>query len=436
MSAAPATDPEADRRAGVLEELTWRGQLAQSTDPDALASALRAGRVTLYAGFDPTADSLHVGNLVPVMLLHRFQRAGHRPLVLVGGATGLIGDPSGRSAERELAPPEVIAERVERQAKQLQRFLDFGPGGAELVNNLDWTRGLGVLDFLRDVGKHFSVGAMLGKESVSTRLGAGGISFTEFSYMLLQAMDFLELSRRYDCTLQVGGSDQWGNITAGLDLMRKVDGRTGHALTAPLLTDSEGRKIGKSTGGGNVWLDPERTSPYAFYQYFINIADADVGKLLRTFTDLEREDIEGLEAEVAQRPAARAAQRRLAEEMTTLVHGPQECAKVIAASGALFGRGALEELDERTLSTALQEAPHVRLPASGTLPTVAELLAETGLSPSRSAARRTIKEGGAYVNNARVTDEDATPASEDFLHARYLVLRRGRRDVAVVERSA
>jgi tyrosyl-tRNA synthetase len=420
----------------VLEELTWRGQLAQSTDPDALASALRAGRITLYAGFDPTADSLHVGNLVPVMLLHRFQRAGHRPLALVGGATGLIGDPSGRSSERELAAPELIAERVERQAKQLQRFLDFGPGGAELVNNLDWTRGLSVLDFLRDVGKHFSVGAMLGKESVSARIGAGGISFTEFSYMLLQAMDFLELSRRYDCTLQVGGSDQWGNITAGLDLMRKVDGSTGHALTAPLLTDSEGRKIGKSTGGDNVWLDPDRTSPYAFYQYFINVADSDVGKLLRTFTDLEREEIEALDAEVAERPAARTAQRRLAEEMTTLVHGPDECAKVIAASAALFGRGALEDLDERTLSAALQEAPHVRVPVGGELPTVAELLADTGLSPSRSAARRTIKEGGAYLNNRRVTDEDATPAGEHFLHGRYLVLRRGRRDVAVVERSS
>jgi tyrosyl-tRNA synthetase len=426
----------AKRRAGVLDELTWRGQLAQSTDPDALTSALRAGRITLYAGFDPTADSLHVGNLVPVMLLHRFQRAGHRPLALVGGATGLIGDPSGRSSERELAAPELIAERVERQAKQLQRFLDFGPGGAELVNNLDWTRGLSVLDFLRDVGKHFSVGAMLGKESVSARIGAGGISFTEFSYMLLQAMDFLELSRRYDCTLQVGGSDQWGNITAGLDLMRKVDGSTGHALTAPLLTDSEGRKIGKSTGGGNVWLDPDRTSPYAFYQYFINVADTDVGKLLRTFTDLERAEIEGLDTEVAERPAARTAQRRLAEEMTTLVHGADECAKVIAASAALFGRGALEDLDERTLSAALQEAPHVRVADDGALPTVAELLADTGLSPSRSAARRTIKEGGAYVNNGRVTDEDAAPTGQDFLHGRYLVLRRGRRDVAVVERRA
>jgi len=414
----------------ILDELQWRGLIAQSTDEAALRSDL-AGGLTLYCGFDPTADSLHAGSLVPLLTLRRFQLAGHRPIALAGGATGLIGDPSGRSAERQLATVEEIEARVERLRAQMARFIDLDGGGALLEDNISWTAPLSAIDFLRDVGKHFSVNVMLSKESVSARLEAGGISFTEFSYMLLQSLDYLELSRRHGCRLQIGGSDQWGNITAGLDLLRRVDGVTAHALTLPLVTTAGGEKFGKSTGGGSVWLDPELTSPYAFFQYWINVDDRDAGRYLRYFTFLAREEIEQLDGETADRPQARAAQRRLAQELTTLVHGAGQTERVEAASRALFGQGDLRELDPDTLAAALAETPlaQVRRP----LPSITDLLVATGLDASRSAARRTVAEGGAYVNNTRVTDPEAAPADADVLHGRWLVVRKGRRSLAGVE---
>ncbi|HMA47126.1 MAG TPA: tyrosine--tRNA ligase [Frankiaceae bacterium] len=421
--------------ADVLDELTWRGQVAQTTDPDALRALLATGPVTLYAGFDPTADSLHVGSLVPILALRRFQLAGHRPIALVGGATGLVGDPSGRGAERALNDADTVKVWKERLAAQLGRFLDLdgdreGPGAGLLVDNLEWTAELPVLDFLRDVGKHFPVNQMLAQESVGARLTAGGISFTEFSYMLLQALDFLELSRRYGCLLQVGGSDQWGNITAGLDLIRRVDGVPAHGLTVHLLTKADGTKFGK-TEAGTVWLDPHQTSPYAFFQFWVNTDDRDVVPFLRTFTFLPREEIDALAVTVARRPQAREAQHRLAVEVTTLVHGAAETARVVAASAALFGRGDLRELDEQTLAAALAEAGLTRVEE---LPGVVELLVRTGLCASRSDARRVVAQRGAYVDNRVVVDGDAAPTATDLLHGRYLVLRRGRRAVAGVER--
>jgi tyrosyl-tRNA synthetase len=417
----------------VLADLEWRGLLALTTDRDALAKDLAAGVVTLYCGFDPTGDSLHVGSLVPLFALRRFQLGGHRPIALAGGATGFIGDPSGRTSERQLQSAEAIAARVQLIRAQMQRFLTFddSPTGALLADNLDWTADLNVLDFLRDVGKHFSVNVMLARESVSARLETGGLSFTEFSYQLLQSLDFLELHRRYGCTLQVGATDQWGNITAGLDYMRRVDQVSGHALTFPLITDASGQKLGKSTGGGNVWLDPAMTSPYALWQFLLNVDDRDVGTYLRLLTFVGREEVEALDAATAERPAARVAQRRLADEVVALVHGPEEVARVRAASAALFGGGALEDLDEPTLAAALAEAPSVTL--TGDAPLLVDLLAQA-LSVSKSDARRAVREGGAYLNNAKLTDEAAVPGEQDWLHGRFLVLRRGKRSVAVVER--
>ena len=415
----------------IIDELSWRGLLAQSTDLDALRDDLSAGPITLYCGFDPTADSLHAGSLVPLLTLRRFQLAGHRPIALAGGATGLIGDPSGRSTERTLATADDIAARVELLRPQLARFLDLDGGAALLEDNLTWTAPLSALDFLRDIGKHFSVNVMLGKESVSARLDAGGISFTEFSYMLLQALDYLQLYRRHGCRLQIGGSDQWGNITAGLDLIRRVEGGGGHALTLPLVTSATGEKFGKSTGGGSLWLDAKLTSPYAFFQYWVNVDDRDAGTYLRYFTFLSRAEIEALDEATAARPGAREAQRRLAQELTTLVHGEAETRRVEEASRALFGQGELRELDPGTLAAALTEAPHAQI--SQPLPPVADLLVATGLDASRSAARRTISEGGAYVNNVRVSDPDAAPDTADLLHGRWLVLRKGKRNVAGVD---
>jgi tyrosyl-tRNA synthetase len=419
--------------AEILDELEWRGLIAQTTDADALRQDLGAGPVTLYCGFDPTAESLHAGNLLQLVTLRRFQLAGHRPIALAGGATGLIGDPSGRSSERDFVTREQVDARVERIKPQLERFVDLSGGQAQLVNNIDWTADLSALDFLRDVGKHFSVNVMLGRESVSARLEGGGISYTEFSYMLLQAYDFLELYRRHGCTLQTGGSDQWGNIVAGLDLIRRVEGGSGHALTTPLVTSATGEKFGKSTGGGRLWLDPALTSPYSFFQYWINVDDRDAGPYLRYFTFLPREEIEALDRETAERPQARTAARKLAEELTTLVHGPDETARVVAASAALFGQGELRELDAATLTAALTEAPNVALPAP--LPSVTELLVATGLCPSKSAARRAVEEGGAYLNNVRLTDAEAAPGDADLLPGGWLVLRRGKRSLAGVRLS-
>ena len=429
--ALPTVAPVAD----VLTDLEWRGLIAQTTDRDALAKDLADGPLTLYCGFDPTGESLHVGNLVPLFALRRFQLAGHRPIALAGGATGFIGDPSGRSAERVLMTAEVVAARVARIRTQMERFLDFGDGptGALLADNLDWTAQMSAIDFLRDVGKHFSINAMLAKESVSARLEAGGLSYTEFSYMLLQSYDYLELHRRHGCALQIGGNDQWGNITAGLDLIRRVEGeRPVHALTFPLVTDSSGSKLGKSTGGGNVWIDPSLTTPYALYQFLLNVDDRDVGAYLRLLTFVGQDEVEALDAMTAERPQARAAQRRLAAELVGLVHGGEEVRRVQAASAALFGGGALEDLDEATLAAALAEAPSTTV--SGPPPPLVDLLS-TALGVSKSDARRAVRDGGAYLNNRKLADEATSPEEDDWLHGRFLVLRKGKRTVAVVERE-
>jgi tyrosyl-tRNA synthetase len=414
----------------ILDDLEWRGLIAQSTDLDALRRDLAEGVLTLYCGFDATAASLHAGHLVPLLTLRRFQQAGARPIALAGGATGMIGDPRD-IGERSLHSAETVTGWAERIRGQLERFVEFddSPTGALIVNNLEWTGPQSVLEFLRDIGKHFSINVMLGRETVKRRLATDGMSYTEFSYLLLQSQDYLHLFRRHGCRLQVGGSDQWGNIVGGVELVRRVEGETVHALTTPLVTDSEGRKFGKSTGGGSIWLDPELTSPYAWFQYFLNVSDADVGRYLRLFTFLPREEIEELEKTVAERPQLRAGQRRLAEELTTLVHGRRNTEQVIAASSALFGRGDLRDLDSSTLDAALAEVPTttVRLDER---PTVVDLLVATGLVESRSAARRTVGEGGAYVNNAKVPDEQWTPGEQDLLPGGWLVLRRGKRNLA------
>lgn len=417
----------------ILDELAWRGLIAQSTDLDALRRDLDDGPLTLYCGFDPTAPSLHAGNLVPLLTLRRFQQAGHRPIVLAGGATGLIGDPR-ETGERTLNSSDTVTEWASRIRGQLERFVYFEdtPTGAVVVNNLDWTGPMSVLEFLRDVGKHFSVNTMLARETVKRRLEGEGMSYTEFSYLLLQSHDYLKLFQSHGCRLQVGGSDQWGNIVGGVDLVRRVETAAVHALTTPLVTDAEGRKFGKSTGGGNLWLDPTMTSPYAWYQYFVNVADADVGGYLRKFTFLRRDELDDLDEQTQSRPQARQAQRRLAEELTTLVHGEVETKRVALASQALFGRAELRDLDAGTLGAALAEIPSTGASLSGGSSLV-DLLVESGLVASRGAARRTVAEGGAYVNNAKVSDPDWVPGLADLLHGRWLVLRRGKRHTAGVD---
>ncbi len=425
--------------AAILDDLQWRGLLAQSTDLGALAQALEAGPVTYYGGFDPTAPSLHIGHLVLILTLRRLQLAGHRPVALVGGATGLIGDPSGKTVERNLNSPDVVAEWVGRIRAQIEPFLSFssGPNAAVMVNNLEWTDELSAIEFLRDVGKHFRVNRMIAKEAVSARLRSeAGISFTEFSYQVLQGMDFLELYRRLGCTLQLGGSDQWGNLTAGLDLIHRVEGRSVHALATPLITKADGAKFSK-TGSGTIWLDSELTTPYAFYQFWLNAPDSVVVDYLKVFSFRGRAEIEALGESVRERPAAREAQHALAGDLTRLVHGEVEYERSVAASAALFGGGALGDLDPGTLAAALAEIPRVSLPAAAAtvtgLPSYAELLAASGLASSKSAARRTVAEGGAYVNNRRIDDADARPAATQLLHGRWLVLRRGKRHVAGVD---
>ncbi|MGC4893443.1 tyrosine--tRNA ligase [Micromonospora sp. DT31] len=415
-------------RDSLTEDLLWRGLIQDSTGLDELRELLDGGSTTFYVGFDPTAASLHIGNLMQVVMARRLQLAGHRPLLLVGGATGQIGDPK-ESAERTLNPPEVIAGWVQRIRDQLSPFVTYtGQNAAQLVNNLDWTGQMSVVEFLRDVGKHFPINKMLAREVVKARLETG-ISYTEFSYQLLQANDYFELHRRHGCRLQFGGSDQWGNITAGVDYVRRRGAGPVEAFTTPLVTKSDGTKFGKSETG-TIWLDPQMTSPYAFYQFWVNADDRDVSRYLRYFSFRSREELEELEKATAERPQARSAQRALAEELTTLVHGEQETAQAVAASQALFGRGSLDELAPQTLRAALTEAGLTRL---AELPDVAGLLKESGLVPSMKEARRVIAEGGAYVNNVRVTAADATVAAEDLLHGRYLVLRRGKRSFAGVE---
>ncbi len=421
----------------ILDELQWRGSVALTTDEIALREALASGPITVYCGFDPTAPSLHFGNLVQVVVLRRFQRAGHRVICLVGGSTGLVGDPK-PTAERVLKTKDEAAANVDRIKSLVRPFLDFegtDPSCAHpatLVNNLDWTAPMSALDFLRDIGKHFRVNQMIRKEAVARRLESQeGISYTEFSYQLLQALDFLELYRAHGCTLQTGGSDQWGNLTAGVDLIHKVEGVSAHALATPLLTDSSGAKFGKSEGNA-VWLSADMTSPYAFYQYFLNVEDASVGELLRVLTDAPRDQIEELERLVREEPFRRAAQRRLAADVTTLVHGAGATAAVQAASEAIFGKGDLRALDADTLRDATAALPGGAVAVGAS---VVDALVATGLVDSRNAARRVIGEGGLSLNGEKVADPERVLTDDDFLHGAVALLRRGRKSQAAVRRA-
>jgi tyrosyl-tRNA synthetase len=414
----------------VLDELMWRGLIALSTDEDALRAQLAAGPITFYVGFDPTAPSLHFGNLVQLIVARHLQAAGHHPLILVGGSTGLIGDPK-ESAERVLNPKEVVAEWVQRIRSQVERFVAFtGDNPARIVNNLDWTGSVSVLDFLRDIGKHFPVNRMLARDVVRNRLEEG-ISYTEFSYVLLQSFDYLQLFRTYGCTLQTGGSDQWGNITAGVELIRRAEGARVHALATPLLTKADGTKFGK-TETGTVWLDPEMTSPYAFHQAFLNVEDEKVVEYLKVFSPRGRDEIAELARQTAEQPHLRVAQRALADDVTDLVHSPAEREAAVAAASALFGRGSLDELAPETLAGVVAEVGGVQLPGTGTEVSVVDLLERSGVVPSRGAARRAIAEGGAYLNNHRVTDPESVLGPEDLLHGRYAILRRGKKTVGAV----
>ena len=414
----------------IIDELQWRGLINQSTDLEQLREACEQP-ITLYCGFDPTGPSLHAGHLVPLLMLRRFQQAGHNPIVLAGGATGMIGDPRD-VGERAMLADDQVAEWADRIINQLSRFVDFdGEHAARLVNNNDWTKNLSVTQFLRDVGKHFSLNTMLARDTVKRRLDNDGISYTEFSYMLLQANDYVQLHNTYGCLLQIGGGDQWGNIVSGVDLNRRINGATVHALTVPLVTDADGNKFGKSTGGGKLWLDPEMTSPYAWYQYFINAADADVIRYLRWFTFLTQEELAELQQAVDERPHTREAQRRLAQEMTNLVHGKDATHAVELAAQALFGRAELTELDEGTLAGALSETTIAEIGADDPR-TIVDLLVATGLVDSKKAARRAVNEGGAYVNNQRITSDEWQPTNENLLHGRWLVLRRGKKNFAGV----
>lgn len=422
----------------LLSDLQWRGLVAQTTDGDGLRQRLSQRPIRLYCGFDPTAASLHVGNLVPLLTLRRFQQHGHIPIALVGGATGLIGDPSGRSTERSLNDDAVVSEWVDRIRAQVSSFVDLtGSAAAEVVSNLDWTEQLSAITFLREIGKHFSVNVMLAKDSVKTRLNDQGISYTEFSYMLLQAYDFLELYRRHDCRLQIGGSDQWGNIVAGLDLIRRVEGaeaEQAHALTVPLVTKADGAKFGKSADGA-IWLDRELTSPYEFFQFWLNTDDRDIEAFLKLFSMKPPAEIVDLLDDHLQRPHARGAQRALAAEMTALVHGERDAEQAQQAANALFGGGDLGVLDEHTVEAALAGAPQGATPEplEGQEPLIVDLLVIAGLCESKGAARRTIREGGAYLNNQRVADEAAVASRQELLHGRWWLLRRGKRAFGSVE---
>ena len=417
----------------LLDDLQWRKSIAQTTDRAELTSYLDGGSRSVYLGVDPTAPSMHLGNLVALTVLRRFQLAGHKPIALVGGATGLVGDPSGRNSERTLNDVEIVEKWVGKIRAQLEGFLDFsGSNAAVMANNLDWTAPVSALQFLRDIGKHFSVNQMLARESVSARLEAGGISYTEFSYQVLQAFDFLELYRRNNCALQIGGSDQWGNIVAGVDLIRRVESKTAHALTIPLMEKSDGTKFGK-TASGAIWLDPQMTSPYAFFQFFLNSDDRDVENLLRTFSFKSHEELEALFDSLKTNPGAREAHRALAREVTSLIHGESQTHKVENAAKALFGQSEIRELDLETLTSALGELPRTTIAKGAPIPTWVDLIVASGVVDSKSAARRVIKEGGAYINNEKIAGEDFAPTLEHLLHGRFIVLRKGKRDLAAVE---
>ncbi len=425
----PARERVGERMADIFDELRWRGLVAQTTDEAALRRALVDGPVTVYCGFDPTAPSLHMGNLVQLILLRHLQRAGHQVICLVGGSTGLIGDPK-PNAERQLNEPQIVADWVERIRVQVRPFLDFtGPRPALMANNLDWTAGLSALELLRDIGKHFRVNTMIKKDAVATRLASQeGISYTEFSYQLLQALDYLHLYRELGCTLQTGAVDQWGNILAGVDLIHRVEQTTVHALTTPLITKADGTKFGK-TEGGTVWLDPELMSPYAFYQFWINVEDASVIDYLKVFTTRSRDEIDELARATEDEPFRRAAQKALAVDVTTLVHGEKACAAVQDASDALFGKGDLAALDAITLRDATAELPGASAEMGSS---VIAALTATELVSSRSEARRAIESGAVVVNHRRVDNIDDVLVADDFLHSSVAVLRRGRKSLAAV----
>lgn len=417
----------------IIDELQWRGLINDSTDLEALREACEKP-IGLYCGFDPTGDSLHAGHLVPMIMLRRFQEFGHRPFTLAGGATGFIGDPRD-VGERSMLSQDVIEENLDSIRGQLRRFVNFDDAldnKATMVNNADWTMSMSVIDFLRDIGKNFNLATMLDRDTVKRRLESDGISFTEFSYMLLQANDFLQLRRNHDVVLQIGGGDQWGNIVSGVDLNRRVDAEKVHGLTVPLVTDASGQKFGKSTGGGKLWLDPNKTSAYSWYQYFLNAGDSVVIDYLRWFTFLTKEEIAEYEKAVAEEPFKRAAQRRLAQEMTDLVHGEAATRAVELAAQALFGKAELAELDEQTLEGALSETAIAEV-RSGDSRSIVDLLIAAGLVDSKGAARRTVKEGGAYVNNQRIESEEWEPAEDDLLHGTWLVLRKGKKNFAGVK---
>lgn len=415
--------------ADIIDELEWRGLLAQHTDLEKLRQALASGPVTFYCGFDPTAASLHHGHLVQVLMMRHLQKAGHRPIALVGGATGLIGDPR-MTAERQLQPKEVVAGWVERLRGQISRFLDFeGDNPAIMVNNMDWIQDLGAIELLRDLGKNFRMGTMLSKDAVARRLKSEeGISYTEFSYQILQAYDFLQLYRRYDCTLETGGNDQWGNLVGGMDLIHKVEGKDVHVMTTPLITKADGSKFGKSEGGA-IWLDPEMLSPYEFYQFWLGAEDADVVRFLKVFTFLSREEIEALAVEVAERPHKREAQKALAAEVTRLVHGQEALDQVLAATAALWGSGDLRSVNGKILKGATAHLPNAEVEIGKT--NLVDLLIAAGFEKGRGAAMRTIKNGGAYLNNQKVTDPDRTISSEDVLPGSLVLFRKGKRNLAV-----
>ncbi|MEY2872300.1 MAG: hypothetical protein RL526_440 [Actinomycetota bacterium] len=417
----------------LLDDLQWRNSIAQTTDRSELETFLNGGSRALYLGVDPTAPSMHLGNLAAFTVLRRFQLAGHKPIALVGGATGLVGDPSGRNSERTLNEVDVVEEWVGKIRKQLESILDFsGKNSAVLANNLDWTKPVSAIQFLRDIGKHFSVNQMLARESVSARLEAGGISYTEFSYQVLQAFDFLELSRRNQCFIQIGGSDQWGNIVAGIDLIRRVEGKSAHALTLPLITKADGTKFGK-TASGSIWLDPTMTSPYAFFQFFLNSDDRDVEQLLRSFSFKSHDELNALFDSLKTNPGAREAHRALAREVTSMIHGESTTVKVENAAKALFGQAEIRELDSETLESALSELPRTTIKRGESIPTWVDLITASGVVDSKSAARRVVKEGGAYLNNEKISGEDFAPSENDLLHGRFMVLRKGKRDLAAVE---
>ena len=416
----------------IWQDLQWRGLIAQSTDEKVLADLLNNQSITFYIGFDPTAPSLHLGNLMQILLAKRLQLAGHKPLALVGGATGLIGDPKD-TGERNLNEEETVINWTENIAKQLVKYFDFfGDNKCDVVNNFDWTSKIDAISLLRDLGKHFSINRMLEREAVSARLNASGISYTEFSYAILQANDYLELFNKHNCVLQTGGSDQWGNITAGVDLVRRVKSKTVHALTTPLMVKADGTKFGK-TEAGTVWLSPELTSPYSFYQFWLNTDDRDIATLLKYFSFASKEVIEDLIEKVKTDASSRSAQKYLAQELTTLVHSKEQCEQVILASQALFGQGELKDIDKNILVAALSEAGLTKIKLTTEMPNILDILQQTNLCESKSAAKRTVEEGGAYINNVRISDLNWTPTKTDLIHGSLLVVRRGKKVMAGVE---